>query len=305
MCDTDVFQTLACSESAISAVSNPERSRNCARSGIRWPPPPISPEKPCRSRNSTARLMPRPSLKTGKRMPMGPALPPAAAASAFPSASGSSSVATSGGSGKSAPVARSTSAIESLLEGLSPHAPPRIEEGLSVAALGEVGVDDGVDRLRHRLGTETRADDGADGGVVLGVAAERDLVKLGAFLVDAQDADIAGMVMAAGVDAARHIEPERADQLLPRRIFEALGDLLGDGDRAGIGEIAIVEPRAADHVAQKVVIAGGETFGMEDVVERGHVRGGDMRQHQILRVVDARLVSAEALGEIGNEVHGI
>src|SRR3990170_8847690 len=206
MRDTDAFQSDACSGSAISAVSKPERSRNCARSGIKWPTALISPLKPCRSRNSTARLMPRPSVTTGKRMAMGPAFPPAAAASAFPSASGSSTVATSAASAMSEPVARSTSAIESLLEGLSPHAPPGIEEGLSVAALGEVSVDDGVDRLGHRLGAEAGADDGADGSVVLGVAAERDLVKLGAFLVDAQDADIAGMVMAAGVDAARHVE---------------------------------------------------------------------------------------------------
>src|SRR3990170_485875 len=302
MRDTEAFQTLACSGSAISAVSNPERSRNCARSGIRWPTALISPLKACRSRNSTARLMPRPSLNTGKRMAMGPAFPPAAAASAFPSASGSSAVATSAASATSEPVARSTSAIESLVEGLSPHAPPRIEETLSVAAFGEGGVDDGVDRLRHRLGTEARADDGADGSVVLGVAAERDLVKLGAFLVDAQDADIAGMVMAASVDAARHIEPERADQLLPRRIFEALGDLLGDGDRAGIGEIAVIEPRAADHVAQQVVIAGGKPVGGENVVERGHLGGRHMRQYQVLRVVRARLAPAEALGEIGDEV---
>src|SRR5680860_238524 len=240
MCDTDDFQTLACSGSAISAVSKPERSRNCARSGIRWPTALISPLKPCRSRNSTARLMLRPSLNTGKRMAIGPAFPPATAASALPSAFGSSTVATSAGSATSEPVARSSSAIEGLLEGLGPDAAPSIEETLSVAALGEIGVDDGVDCLRHRLGAEAGADDRADGGIVLGVAAERDLVKLGAFLVDAQDADIAGMVMAASVDAARHIKPQRADQLLPLRIFEALGDLLGDGDRAGVGEIAVV-----------------------------------------------------------------
>ena len=41
----------------------------------------ISPVKPCRSRSCTARLMPRPSPKAGKRMAIGPALPEAAAAS--------------------------------------------------------------------------------------------------------------------------------------------------------------------------------------------------------------------------------
>ena len=168
----------------------------------------------------------------------------------------------------SEPVARSTSAIESLLEGLGADAPPRVEEGLPVAPFGKIGLDDGVDHLRHRFGAEARADDGADSGVVLRIAAERDLVELGAFLVDAEDADIAGVVMAAGIDAARHVESERADQLLALRVLEALGDLLGDRDRAGIGEIAIIEARAADHVAQEIVIAGGEPMRGEDVVER-------------------------------------
>ena len=89
-------------------------------------------------------------------------------------------------------------------------------------------------------------------GGVLRIAAERYLVKLGAFLVDAENADIAGMVMTTGVDAAGHVETQRPDQLLARGIVEALGDLFGDRDRPRIGEIAIVEARAADHVAEQV-----------------------------------------------------
>src|SRR5262245_7874396 len=219
--------------------------------------------------------MPRPSLNTGNLIAIGPALPPAAA-SAAPSAFGSSSVAASAGSATSVPVARSSRAIESLLEGLRADAPPGVEEGLSVAALRQIGLDDGVDRLRHGFGAEAGADDRADRSVVLRVAAERNLIELGAFLVDAEDADIAGVVMAAGVDAARHIESQRADQLLALGVFEALGDLLGDRDRAGIGEIAIVEPGAADHVAEQIVVAGGKPVGGEDVVNRDDVGGRDM-----------------------------
>ena len=74
-----------------------------------------------------------------------------------------------------------------------------------------------------------------------------------------------------------HVEPERTDQFLPFRIGEALGDLLGDGDRAGIGEIAIIEAGAADHVAQKIVIAGGEAASDQLVVKRRQIGAGDMR----------------------------
>src|SRR5262249_21378109 len=140
----------------------------------------ISPLKPWRWRSSTARLMPRPSLNTGNLMAIGPALPPEAAASAAPSASGSSCVAASAGSERSEPVTRSRSAIKSLLEGLRPDPPPGVEERLPVAPLGKIGLDNGVDRLRHGFGAEAGTDDGADRGIVLRVAAERDLVELGA-----------------------------------------------------------------------------------------------------------------------------
>ena len=45
-------------------------------------------------------------------------------------------------------------------------------------------------------------DDVADRGVLVGAAAERDLIELGAFLVDAEDADIANVMVRASVDAA-------------------------------------------------------------------------------------------------------
>src|SRR5207247_10188363 len=158
---------------------------------------------------------PRPSPKVGKRMAMGPPVA-AALASAAASAVGSSTASSALVPGTRVPVRRSSSAIQGLLEGCGPHSPPRGEEILAVVAVGEIGGDDGVDGLRHGFRAEAGADDGPDGSVVLRAAAERDLVKLGAFLVDAQDADIAGMVVAAGIDAAGHVEAERADQLLPR-----------------------------------------------------------------------------------------
>ena len=48
----------------------------------------------------------------------------------------------------------------------------------------------------------------------VGAAAERDLVEFLALLVEAEDADVADMVVAAGVDAARDLDLELADPLL-------------------------------------------------------------------------------------------
>src|SRR6478752_10759566 len=117
----------------------------------------------------------------------------------------------------SMPLARSSSAIESLLEGRRTDPAPGGEEVFAVVAVGKIGGDDGIDGLRHGLGPEAGANDGADLGVVLWAAAERNLVELGAFLVDAQNADIAGMMVPAGVDAAGHVEAKRPDQILTRK----------------------------------------------------------------------------------------
>src|SRR6476659_7045862 len=129
-----------------------------------------------------------------------------AAARAAASAVGSRTTAGSLPLVSSMPLARSSSAIESLLEGRRTDPAPGGEEVFAVVAVGKIGRDDGVDGIRHGFGPEARADDGADRGVVLRAAAERNLVEFCDFLVDAENANIAGMVMPAGVDAAGHVE---------------------------------------------------------------------------------------------------
>ncbi len=91
---------------------------------------------------------------------------------------------------------------------------------------------------------EAGALDFADGGFLVRAAAEEDLVEFLALLVDAENADVADMVVAAGVDAARHVDVQRADFVLEFRIGEQRLDFVGDGDRTGVGEVAIVETRA-------------------------------------------------------------
>ena len=62
-----------------------------------------------------------------------------------------------------------------------------------------------------KAGAENLADRGALGGR----AAEGDLIELLALLIEAENADMADVVMAAGVDAARDVDLQRADLLLP------------------------------------------------------------------------------------------
>ena len=55
----------------------------------------------------------------------------------------------------------------------------------------------------------------------VGLAAERDLIKLLAVLLDAENADMADMVMAAGIDAAGNVDVQPAEIALQIEIAEA------------------------------------------------------------------------------------
>src|SRR5690349_939924 len=89
------------------------------------------------------------------------------------------------------------------LEGLDADAADRVDEALGRGALLAVGGDERLDDVGHLVGRERRADHLAGSGGAaerraVG-AAERHLVPLGAVLVDAEDADVAAVVMAARV----------------------------------------------------------------------------------------------------------
>src|SRR6185369_13421301 len=82
-------------------------------------------------------------------------------------------------------------------------------------------------------------------------AADFDLVPLLAVLIDAEDADVPDVVMAACVHAARNVEVELADVEHVVEIVEAALDRLRDRDRARVRERAEVPARARDDVRQQ------------------------------------------------------
>jgi hypothetical protein len=71
------------------------------------------------------------------------------------------------------------------------------------------------------------------------------------------------MVVAAGIDAAADLDLELADALRKLGVRETPGDVLGDGDRAGVGQGAVVQARAGDDVADLPDVRGRETGGVE------------------------------------------
>ena len=65
------------------------------------------------------------------------------------------------------------------------------------------------------------------------------------------------MMVAAGIDATRNLDPQLADLLLARGIGKAGAQALRDRDGPGIGQAAVVQPRAGDDVADKADIRRG------------------------------------------------
>src|SRR5712692_9195948 len=128
-------------------------------------------------------------------------------------------------------------AIHEFLEGLDADAVHHVDEALGVAvAAREVAVDQPLDHVGHFGASERRADHlaqrrGHAGTDLPQVAADLDLVPLLAVLVDAEDADVADVMMAAGVHAARDIEVELADVVQVVEIVEATLDRFRHWDR--------------------------------------------------------------------------
>src|ERR1700735_405543 len=134
----------------------------------------------------------------------------------------------------------STSGIDALPERFDAGTLERIDEQF-VRLLPQLEISRGdiLDHVGDLTIRHGRSDQRAERGVLVGLAAERDLVKLLAVLLDAQNADMADVVVAAGIDAARNIDVQATEIAGELMITEAPRDLMRDRDRTRIGEAAI------------------------------------------------------------------
>ena len=137
-------------------------------------------------------------------------------------------------------------------------------EGLAVLALLDIKVDQPLDRIDDAFRRKAGAGPLADGGGFGRIAAQRDLIGFRAGLLQAENADVADMMVAAGIDAAGNLDADRADLLLQARLGEALGDFLGDRNGSGGRQRAIVEARTGDDIRDQLGIGGGEAAPAPD-----------------------------------------
>ena len=148
--------------------------------------------------------------------------------------------------------------IDTLLEDFDADAAVGGEEFFTGLAMVEIGVDHFLDHIGHVFGGEGRAQDVAYAGVMAGGAAQGHLVELFAFLVDTQNADIADMVMAAGIHAAGDVQVQLADVVDHVQVVETTLYGFGDGNGLGIGQRAEVAAGAGDDIGEETDIGGVE-----------------------------------------------
>src|SRR4051812_33480152 len=151
-------------------------------------------------------------------------------------------------------------AIDPLLERFDADAMHHVDEALNLAlAPLQITLDQALDDIRHLRPRERRAENLAKRGLhawanLALISADFNLVPLLAVLIDAQNADVAYMVVAARVHAAGDIEVQLADVMQVIEIVEAPLDGLGHRDRLGIGERAEVAAWAGDDVRQQAEV---------------------------------------------------
>src|SRR5215471_3946039 len=193
------------------------------------------------------------------------------------------------------------SGIDALLEGLDAETFDGLNESL-VRPLPQFEVG-GHDFLHHvgDLGVrDGRSEQGAKFGPFVCTTAQGDLVELLAVFLDAQNADMADMVMAAGIDAARNVDVQPAQVASEIEITEPARQLLGDRNSAGVGKAAVIEPGARDDVGDETDVRSSNPNGIERAPQLGKIALRHMREHEVLLVADPNLSERIAIREIGD-----
>ena len=107
----------------------------------------------------------------------------------------------------------------------------------------------------------------------------------------------------ARIDAAGDVDVQPSEIAGQIEIAKAACDLLGDRDRAGIRQAAIVEAWAGDDIGDEIDVWGGDPDLVERAPQRRKIALGDVRQRQILLMPHTNLAIAVAVCKLGDGVH--
>src|SRR3981189_2708751 len=142
-----------------------------------------------------------------------------------------------------------TSCIDTLLERFDADPIDGLQEDLVGSfAQFQISRRDVLDHVGDLAIGHGRTENGSELGRLVGAGADRHLIVRPALLLRAENADVADVMVAAGIDAAGNIDVQPAEVVGEIEVLEAARDLLGHRDGARIGEAAIVEAGAGGDV---------------------------------------------------------
>src|SRR5579864_7452688 len=197
-----------------------------------------------------------------------------------------------------------TSGIDPLLERFDAEPLHGIDEKF-VRALAQrkISFDDILDHIGDFRERNGGPDQDTKLGVLVGAAADGDLIEFFAVLLDAENADMTDMVMAACIDAAGNIDVQPADQFGGVGIGKASRQLLPDRDRTRIRQRAVIEAGTGDDVGNQIDVRRREPNSVERLPQRRQVTFGDMGQRKVLLVPDTDFAKGIFVGKIGERIH--
>src|SRR4051794_19473260 len=191
-----------------------------------------------------------------------------------------------------------------VLEVLGPDARGVGVEHLAVLALVLVGADPALDRLGHALGGQAHLQPGpVDDLAAFVVAADVGDVGGDRVLADldrrAVEPDVADVVLAAAVGAARHLDVDPARQRVgdPHRL-DPLLDGAVEAHRAGDAELAGVRAGAGDDVVDLVRAGLAEAERVEALPHVVDRLVADPAQHEVLVHGGAGVAAAEVAHDL-------
>src|SRR5918999_5520241 len=153
--------------------------------------------------------------------------------------------------------------IDPRLEGFDPDPAIGVEETFVLESAFDIDIQDLSQRIGHLDLGDGRTQAVTERGIVFRGPTKRDLVILFALLIHPEDADVSHMMMAAGIHATGHLDLDLAEIVEVVQIIEPLVDLPGDGDRAGIGERAVVKSGTADHIRERADIGCSQIMAFQ------------------------------------------
>ena len=116
-------------------------------------------------------------------------------------------------------------------------------------------------------------------------------------------ADMAHVMMTAGIHATGNVEIQFADVVLVVEVFEALLNRFRNRKGFRIGKRAKVAAGAADDVADQADIRRGEAGCFRFLPQREQIALFDVGQNQILFMGHAQFAKAEFVGPVGHLLH--